>query len=231
MTDKTFTLQVIMNTPPTGFYFDNASIESLDRVVMLERLGWSRGGNTNHLPDDIIGVIKDFTFFDTRTEEYREHLKREQNKYDMYWVLDDMMFKINNGLNRYKTGEYGVEYNPINTSSNCCTRCGDFVPVWDPLPENIRCKCKFMTEEETMELEYQFDDYHLWKEEEEEEEERSIQSRKSYAQFMEEMNTERAREEKYDNYFSDRNENWIEEEDYDYERDHENDYKDVNSYY
>lgn len=164
-------------------------MESQDRAVMLELLGWSRGGKTNHLPDDIIGVIKDFTFFDTRTKAYYEHLEKKRTEVDMRWVLDEMMYEINGGiLNRYETGEYGVEYNPIITTSICCYRCGDFISTGGPLSMNTRCVCDPLTEEEIDELLYK---------REEEEERRDELSNKTYAEYMEEMRKERL-EEMYD---------------------------------
>ena len=161
------------------------TMESQDRAVMLELIGWSRGGKINHLPDDIIGVIKDFTFFDTRSEAYREHLEKERAKRYMMWVLAGMMYEINNGLKRYETGEYRVEYNPIITTSKCCYRCGDFIPTGDALSINTRCVCESLTEEEIMEQLYK---------REEEEERRDELSNKTYAEYMEEMRKERLEE-------------------------------------
>lgn len=53
-----------------------------DKVFMVDLLGWSRGGNEEHLPDEIVREIKQLAFFDTRTEAYRKHqmmLRRRQN--------------------------------------------------------------------------------------------------------------------------------------------------------
>lgn len=196
-------------------------MSSVDRAVMLENLGWSRGGEKNkHLPDDIVKIIHQFTFFDVRTETYRDHLFKEDVKVDKLYALDHMMFQINDGLRRYGTGKYGVEYNAINIGSNCCTVCGDFVPVWDPIPENIRCSCRFLTEEEIMDLENERQDkYDLEEEEEEEEAERERERRRKNREFDKEFGDEYHSDYEDDPY-SDREPNWDEGSecslDYDY---------------
>jgi len=159
-----------------GCYFTQSSLESQDRAVMLELLGWSRNGTTSHLPDDIIGVIKEFTFFDTRTEAYRDYLKQQETKYNMYWVLQDMIFEIN--MKSDEIDEYFA-------TSKCCYRCGDFTPTGGPLSINTRCVCETLTEEEIDELLYK---------REEEEERRDELSNKTYAEYMEEMRKERLEE-------------------------------------
>lgn len=164
------------------------SIESQDRAVMLELLGWYRGGKTNHLPDDIIGVIKDFTFFDTRTKAYREHLEKKRTELDMLWVLDEMMYEINDGRTCYETCKYEVEYNRIISTSTCCYRCGDFIPTGVPHSINARCECEPLTYEEMMEFSYK---------REEEKERRDELSNKTYAEYMEEMKKERLEEDWY----------------------------------
>lgn len=55
-------------------------MSSIDKAVLLEALGWSRGGKasykdkdsedrdqSSHLPDDILNIIHQLTFFDVRT--------------------------------------------------------------------------------------------------------------------------------------------------------------------
>ena len=199
-------------------------MSSVDRAVMLEALGWSRGGEENkHLPDDIVKIIHQFTFFDVRTEAYRVHLFKENVKADKLYALDHMMFQINDGLRRCGTGKYGVEYNAINIGSNCCTVCGNFVALWDPIPENIRCSCRFLTEEEIMDLENERqDNYYL--EEEEKEAERDRERRRKNREFDKEFGDEYHSD--YDTYsleddpYSDREPNWDEGSecnlDYDY---------------
>lgn len=179
-------MQKIYNNHHNG---TKQTMESQDKAFILELLGWSRGGKTNHLPDDIIGVIKKFTFYDTRSEAYYEHLEKKRKKKDMHWVLDDILYEINNDINRYETGEYGVEYNPIITTSKCCYRCGDFIPTRGQLSINTKCVCDSLTEEEMMEL--------LYKREEQEERIDEL-SNKTYAQYMEEMRKERLEEEMCD---------------------------------
>ena len=186
-------------------------MSSVDRAVMLENLGWSRGGKkNNHLPDDIVNIIHQFTFFDVRSEAYRVHLFKEDVKADKLRVLDHMMSKINYGLRRCGTGEYGVEYNPINIGSNCCTVCGEF-SLWDPVPENIRCSCRFLTEEEIMDLEHERQDNYFW--EEEEDAERDRERRRINREFDKEFGDEYYSD--YDTYseddpYSDRKPNWDE---------------------
>ena len=154
-------------------------MSSIDKAVMLEALGWSRGGKENkHLPDDIVNIINQFTFFDTRTEAYRFHFFKKGVKEVKLKVLDNMMFQINDGLRRFQTGKYGVEYN----SSNCCTICGNFVELWDRIPENIRCSCRFLTEEEIMEIEYERPD-NFFPEEEEDAEREKERRRKNREEF------------------------------------------------
>ena len=190
-------------------------MSSIDRAVMLEALGWSRGGKkNNHLPDDIVKVIRDFTFFDVRTKAYRVHLFKENVKADKLYALDHMMFQINNGLRRFQTGEYGVEYNPINIESNCCTVCGEF-SLKDPIPENIRCSCMFLTEEEIMDLEHKRQDNYFW--EEEEDAERDRERRRINREFDKKFDKEFGDEyhSDYDTYseddpYSDRKPNWDE---------------------
>jgi len=202
-------------------------MSSVDRAVMLGALGWSRGGKTSssykdresknrdqstHLPDDIVKIIRDFTFFDVRTEAYRDHLFKEDVKVDKLYALDHMMFQINDGLRRCGTGKYGVEYNAINIGSNCCSVCGNFVALWDPIPENIRCSCRFLTEEEIMDLEHERQDNYFW--EEEEDSERDRESRRKNREFDEEFGDEYHSD--YDTYsleddpYSDREPNWDE---------------------
>jgi hypothetical protein len=168
-------------------------MSSIDKAVMLEALGWSRGGKTNkdkespnrdqstHLPDDIIRIIHQFTFFDVMSEAYREHLLKEDIKSHKLLVLDYMIYEINNGVRRYGTGKYGVEYNPIIIGSNCCTVCGEF-SIWDPVPENIRCYCMFISEEEIMEMEHERQDNYFWEEEidDEREKERRQKNREDF---------------------------------------------------
>lgn len=148
------------------------TMSSVDKVVMLEALGWSRDGvKDKHLPDDIINIIRQFAFFDIRTDAYQDHLEKEDIKADLRYVLRQMVFQINDGLKRYETGKFGVEYNTINVGSNCCSMCGNFVALWDPIPENIRCCCKFISDDEIMDLEYQRYDNYFWEEDEEDERE------------------------------------------------------------
>ena len=168
-------------------------MSSIDKAVMLEALGWSRGGKTNkdkespnrdqstHLPDDIIRIIHQFTFFDVMSEAYREHLLKEDIKSHKLLVLDYMIYEINNGVRRYGTGKYGVEYNPIIIGCNCCTVCGEF-SIWDPVPENIRCYCMFISEEEIMEMEHERQDNYFWEEEidDEREKERRQKNREDF---------------------------------------------------
>lgn len=208
-------------------------MSSVDRAVMLEALGWSRGGKASykdrkskyrdqstHLPDDIVKIIHRFTFFDVRTEAYQQHIEKEETKYHKLYVLHFMMFQINDGLRRYGTGKYEVEYNSINIGSNCCTVCGNFVALWDPIPENIRCSCRFLTEEEIMDLEHERqDNYYL--EEEAEEDERDRERRRKNREFDKEFG-----DWDYETYsleddpYSDREPNWDEGSecslDYDY---------------
>jgi len=197
-------------------------MSSVDRAVMLGNLGWYRGGEKNkHLSDDIVKIIHQFTFFDVRTEAYRDHLFKEDVKVDKQYALDQMMFQINDGLKRYATGKYGVEYNSINIGSNCCTVCGNFVALWDPTPENIRCSCRFLTEEEIMDLEHERQDNYYLEEEEEEAErdrERKIKNRefdKEFGEFGDEYHSDYE-----DDPYSDREPNWDEGSecslDYDY---------------
>jgi hypothetical protein len=171
-------------------------MSSIDKVVMLEALGWSRGGKASyrdkkssyrdqstHLPDDIVRLISEFTFFDVRSDAYQEHLLKEYIKLDKLHVLDYMLYQINNGVRRNGPGKYGVEYNPINIGSNCCTMCGDFVPVWGgAIPENIRCSCRFISEEEIMEMEHERQDNYFWEEEidDEREKERRRKNREEF---------------------------------------------------
>lgn len=200
-------------------------MSSIDKAVMLEALGWSRGGEENkHLPDDIVNIIHQFTFFDSRTEAYRKHLLKEEIKADKLYALDHMMFQINDGLRRFQTGKYGVEYNTINIGSNCCSSCGNFVALWDPIAENIRCSCRFFSEEEIMELEYERQDNYFWEEEEDAERER--ERRRKNKELDKEFDKEFADEfadEIYsleDDPYSDREPNWDEGSecslDYDY---------------
>jgi hypothetical protein len=168
-------------------------MSSIDKAVMLEALGWSRGGKTNkdkespdrdqstHLPDDIMRLIHQFTFFDVRSEAFREHLLKEDIKSHKLLVLDYMIYDINNGVRRHGTGKYGVEYNPIIIGSNCCTVCGEF-SIWDPVPENIRCYCMFISEEEIMEIEHERQDNYFWEEEidDEREKERRRKNREEF---------------------------------------------------
>jgi hypothetical protein len=195
-------------------------MSSIDRAVMLEALGWSRGGIiNNHLPDDIVGIIHKFTFFDRRTKEYEEHLKKEDIKATKQNLLRDMIFQINDGLRRCGTGKYGVEYN--NIVKNCCMACGNF---WgnDMLAENLKCYCRFISEEEIMDLESARYDNYFW--EEEEDAERDRERRRINREF--------------DNKFGD----WdyetysLEDDDYNYEGsecslDYEDYYDDNNSYF
>jgi|UniRef100_A0A6C0ILN9 hypothetical protein len=201
-------------------------MSSINKAVMLEALGWSRGGEiTNHLPDEIVDIIRQFTFFDIRTDLYNEHLiKKDIKEYKLY-VLEYMMNRINYGLKRHGTGKYGVEYSSINIESNCCTICGDFVPVWDrePIPENIRCFCRFISEEEIMDLENQRQDNDCWEEEQETEKE---QDRRRNREFDKDFEDDISSLD--DNSYSDRKPNWDEGSecnlDYDY-------CDDDNSYY
>lgn len=196
-------------------------MSSIDRVVMLEALGWSRGGKENkHLPDDIVKVIRDFAFFDVRTEAYQEHIYLKKLKEDKLYTLDHMMNQINDGLKRYATGKYGIEYNSINIGSNCCSVCGDFVALWGPIPENIRCSCSFFSEEEIMDFEHKRQDNYFWEEEEDAERER--ERRRKNKEFDKEFADEFI-DEIYsieDDPYSDRKPNWDEGSDcsldYDY---------------
>mgnify|MGYP001042042512 CR=1 FL=1 len=195
-------------------------MSSLDRAVMLENLGWSRGGEkNNHLPDDIVNIIHQFAFFDIRTEAYRVHLEKEEVKAEKLYALDHMMFQINDGLRRYGTGKYGVEYNSINIGSNCCSVCGNFVALWDPIPENIRCSCRFLTEEEIMDLEHERQDNYYLEEEEEEDNEKDRERRRKNREFDKEFGDEYHSDYEDDPY-SDREPNWDEGSecslDYDY---------------
>lgn len=198
-------------------------MSSIDKAVMLEALGWSRGNNKNkHLPDDIVNIIHQFTFFDVRTKAYRVHIEKERIKADKLFVLDDVMFQINDGLRRFQTGKYGVEYNSINIGSNCCSVCGNFVARLDPIPENIRCSCRFLTEEEIMDLEHERQDNYFWEEEEdaERDRERKRKNREFHKEFGDKYNTDYDTYSLEDDPYSDREPNWDEGSecslDYDY---------------
>lgn len=160
-------------------------MSSIDKIVVLEALGWSRNGNDDkHLPDEIIDIIRQFAFFDVRTEAYREHLKRENIKADKLFALNHMMFQINNGLRRYGTGKYAVEYNSI-VQCECCTVCGEFISSSNTISEKITCSCWFMSEEEIMDFEYQCSDNYFWEEYEDviKDEERRKLNREFYKAF------------------------------------------------
>lgn len=170
-------------------------MRSIDKVVMLEALGWSRGGKENkYLPDDIIKIIRDFAFFDSRTEAYREHLIKEDIKMNKQRVLFHMMSTMN------IQPKYGSDY---------CVACGECVQIWDILPEKIRCSCQFFSEEEIMELEYNRPDNYFWEEEEdaEREKERRRKNREFYKEFADEIYSI---EDDQDDPYSDRKPNWDE---------------------
>ena len=201
-------------------------MSSIDRAVMLEALGWSRGGNTNnHLPDDIVGVIHKFTFFDRRTKEYEEHLKKEDIKAAKQNLLRHMIFQINDGLRRCGTGKYGVEYN--NIVKNCCTLCGNF---WgnDMLAENVKCYCRFMVISEEEIMDFERARYDFWEDEKdaERDRERDRERRRKNREFDKEFGDwdYETYSLEYDDY-NDRKPNWDEGSlDYDY-------YDDNNSYF
>jgi hypothetical protein len=184
-------------------------MSSIDKAVMLEALGWSRGGKKdNHLPDDIVRIIHQFTLFDVRSEAYREHLLKEDIKSDKLHVLDYMLYEINDGLTRIQTGKYGVEYNHINIRSNCCSVCGEF-SILDPVPENIRCYCMFMSEEEIMEMEHERQDNYFWEEEIDDEREKE-RRRKNREEFGDDWGDSEFDNDTYslDDDYSDRSPNW-----------------------
>ena len=186
-------------------------MSSIDKVVMLEALGWSRGGKKgNHLPDDIIRIIHQFTFFDVRSEAYRDHILKEDIKSNKLLVLDYMLYEINNGVTRCGTGKYGVEYNRINIRSNCCSVCGGF-SIWDPVPENIRCYCMFMymSEEEIMEMEHERQDNYFWEEEIDDERDKE-RRRKNREEFGDDWCDSEFDNDTYslDDDYSDRSPNW-----------------------
>lgn len=193
-------------------------MRSIDKVVMLEALGWSRGGKENkYLPDDIIKIIRDFAFFDSRTEAYREHLIKEDIKMNKQRVLFHMMSTMN------IQPKYGSDY---------CVACGECVQIWDILPEKIRCSCQFFSEEEIMELEYERQDNYFWEEKEDAERER--ERRRKNKELDKEFDKEFADEfadEIYsleDDPYSDRKPNWDEGSEYSLEYDY---YDDDNSYF
>ena len=140
----------------------------------------------NHLATFVKDRAREvFTFFDVRSEAYREHLLKEDIKSRKLHVLDYILYELNYGLRRCEIGKYGVDYGVdyrVDYTSiignKCCTMCGEFVPVWgDPIPENIRCSCiRFISEEEIMELEEYHDKYYL--EEEERDDEREKERRR-----------------------------------------------------
>ena len=197
-------------------------MSSIDKAVMLEALGWSRDGKVSyrdkdseyrdqstHLPDDIVRLISEFTFFDVRSEAYREHLLKEDIKSHKLRVLDYILYDINYGLRRCKTGKYGVEYTSIN-GNKCCSMCGEFIPVWgEPIPENIRCSCRFISEEEIMEMEHERQDNYFWEEEIDDEREKE-RRRKNREEFGDNWWCDS--ESNYDTYsddeYSDRPINW-----------------------
>lgn len=197
------------------------TMSSIDKAVMLEVLGWSRcGKNDNYLPDDIVNIIHQFTFFDVRTKAYQEHLERQRIQAHKQCVLDHMMEQINVGLKRYGTGEYGIEYNLINIGSNCCMVCGEFVNTWEQLPEKNKCSCRFISEEEIMDYEHQRDDNFFWEEELDAERDRE---RRKKNQYFNKKIDEQFDENVYsfeDDPYSDRKPNWDEGSvsslDYDY---------------
>ena len=210
-------------------------MSSVDKAVMLEALGWSRGGKKHkHLPDDIVNIIRDFAFFDVRTEAYREHLYKQKLKADKVYALHRAMFYINKGLKRIETGKYGVDYTPMNIGRNCCTVCGNFVSLWDPISENIRCNCRFISEEEIMKLEYERQDNYFWEEEEDDERdrERKRKNREIDKELLEESGDEIYS--LYNDPYNDRKPNWDEGSDcsleYDY-YDYYDYYDDNNSYF
>jgi hypothetical protein len=204
-------------------------MSSIDKAVMLEALGWSRGGKASyrdkesqdrnqstHLPDDIVRLIHEFTFFDVRSEAYREHLLKEDIKSHKLHVLDYILYELNYGLRRCETGKYGVDYTSINIGNKCCTMCGEFVPVWgDPNPENIRCSCRFISEEEIMGMEHEREDNYFWEEEIDNEREKE-RRRKNREEFGDNWWCDCDSDSSYEDYetylidddYSDRHPNW-----------------------
>jgi hypothetical protein len=170
----------------------------MERALMLDLLGYSRGGQVNHLPDDIIFTIKAFLFFDVRSNAYQQHLVQNEIKKDKLFALDNMMSYINRSMVRYLTGKYGVDYTPNIIDSKCCIVCGEFIPLWHPILEKINCSCKVMSNQDIDELEYRRQCSNLWNEEE---------------YFDEKINTQIIEDEEYqmeDDSYSDRKLNWDE---------------------
>ena len=201
-------------------------MSSSDKAVLLKALGWSRDGKasyrdresqdrdqTTHLPDDVVRIISEFTFFDIRSEAYREHILKEKIKSRKLHVLDYILYEFNYGLRRCETGEYGVDYTPINIGNKCCTICGEFVPVWgDPNPENIRCSCRFgfISDEKIMEMELEREDNYFWDEEidKEREKERRRKNREEFGDnWWCDCDSDFSYED-YDDDYSDRPINW-----------------------
>ena len=133
---------------------------SQDKSVMLGLLGWSRGGKEKHLPLDIVREIGKFIFFDSRTEEYKEHsekiMMRERMKHHVVYPL---IKDINQNLRVHTYGVHGVQYSPIMIYSECCMRCGEFMNN-DTVCERTTCKCVWYTNDEIEQMEYENDEYY-----------------------------------------------------------------------
>jgi hypothetical protein len=177
-------------------------MESQDRALMLDLLGYSRGGQVNHLPDDIIMTINSFLFFDVRSPAYHQHFEHKNIKDDKLFALDDMLYYINRSLVRHITGKYGVDYTPILLTNKVCCVCGEFVSNWHHIPDVSKCSCKVMSNEDIDELEYKRQCSGLWNEDEIFEDQK-----RSTKNFENQENEEYEME---DDDYSDRKLNWDE---------------------
>ena len=133
---------------------------SQDKAVMLGLLGWSRGGKEKHLPLDMIREIGKFLFFDSRTEEYEDHMELKNTRLSLqYDVLEPMMKMLNKHLVVHQYGVYKVQYSPIIVSSNCCSSCGEFMDK-DIACDRTKCKCVWYSEEDLEQMEYENNEYY-----------------------------------------------------------------------
>ena len=154
-----------------------------DQSVALGLLGLSRGGKTNHFPEDMIREISKFVYFDirdNRAEEYREHkknmLKKKMDYEHMkYRVIYPLIEDINRNLRVYTYGAYEIQSSPIMVNSNCCISCGEFISN-DTVCDRARCKCLWYSDDEIEQMEYENDEY--YEEDMEERRKKELKARK-----------------------------------------------------
>jgi hypothetical protein len=123
--------------------------------------------NKLDIAPDLLTEIKSYCFYDTKSWETIQHIKSKKNRINL--LINESCISRANPDNLYHFGADTDEHwsfwvfdeddgdNPQFQAVNCYS-CGEYKIISHNVPENIKCRCHFNTDNTINNAEYDSDD-------------------------------------------------------------------------